>query len=439
MDLHALALPPGDAGLPLVGEALRFARDPFAFAVDRAARHGGVVRSRILDQDLALLSGPDTAAAFLDEENVQRAGGLPPHAAALFGEGVVNQLDGDAHRVRKQHLMRAVDLPALAAYLPDIRAILRERLARWQAAGEVRLQDEAILATLALTMGNFAGERLDDAALGRLAQGYADFARALIGLPLALPGTPLHRARRFTAERHAHFAGLAAARRLAPGIDAVSRLVASEVEGNALSDAEIGRELQHLVFAASGLWGWFCLATRLLAEDAALRGRLQAAVASLPDAPSARQYGELADLDAFVREVKRLGLVIPITAFGVARRDFEVAGHRVPKGWLVTWSTLASHTVPGLSPYSDPDRVDLDRYAAPRLEGAGPHGFAPQGPGDAHRSHRCAGVEYSSLVMQVFAVELLRGPAPSLPAQDFTQDRSGLPATWRSGLRVRFG
>jgi hypothetical protein len=27
----------------------------------------------------------------------------------------------------------------------------------------------------------------------------------------------------------------------------------------------------------------------------------------------------------------------------------------------------------------------------------------------------------------------------SLPAQDLTQDMSGIPARWRGGLRVRFG
>jgi fatty-acid peroxygenase len=138
-----------------------------------------------------------------------------------------------------------------------------------------------------------------------------------------------------------------------------------------------------------------------------------------------------------VREVKRLALVIPMTAVGIAKRDFAVAGRRVPQGWLVLWATLASHGTPGIAPYTAPERFDPGRYA--RGEGAAAHHFAPQGPGEALTSHRCGGVEYSTLVLLQFFTELLRAPVLSLPAQDLTQDMSGIPARWRGGLRVRFG
>jgi fatty-acid peroxygenase len=114
-----------------------------------------------------------------------------------------------------------------------------------------------------------------------------------------------------------------------------------------------------------------------------------------------------------------------------------VAGRRVPKGWLVVWSTCASHVSPGLAPYASPERFDPSRYA--RGEGSAAHHFAPQGPGEALSSHRCGGVEYSTLVLLQFFTELLRAPAISLPEQDLTMDMSRIPANWRSGLRVRFG
>ena len=439
MDPHDAPLPPGSKGLPLVGEALYFARDAYGFVSGRAAEHGTVVRSRLLDKDFAILSGPSAAAAFLDEANIQRAGGLPGHAAGLFGDGVVNQIDGEAHRTRKRHLMRAVDHPALAHYLPTLRQALRGRMARWHQQGEVRLQDETILATLELTLGNFAGVAESDETLRSFAAGYSDFAKALVGLPLALPGTPLKRARIFTMAMRERFAQIAAARRVTPTDDGISRLVASEVDGDRLRDEDIGKEVQHLIFAASGLWSWFCLGTQLLCEDPALRDRLQAAIADLPADPTGRQYSEVPDLLHFIQEVKRVGLIIPITALGLARRDFEVDGHRIPKGWLVTWSTHASHVVGRTSTYTDPARIDLDRYDAPRSEASQPHSFAPQGPGEALTSHRCAGVEYSTLVMQVFFVELLRGPAFRLPPQDLELDHSSLPAKWKDGLRVQLG
>ena len=433
----ALPLPPGSSGWPIVGEALAFGSNPFDFLSERVTRHGAVARSRLLDKDMAILAGPEAAAAFIDEANVRRAGGLPPHAAALFGSGVVNQIDGPTHRRRKRHLMRALDAEALAHYQPDIRTRVRQRIAGWAAPGEVGLQEETIALTLELTLANFTGQSDDAAGLARRAGGFADFGRALLGLPLAIPGTPLARARAFPAATLAEFAQVADARRAAPTGDGASRLVASEVDGERLATADVARELMHLMFAANGMWGWFCRGAKALADDPALAARLRACAAALPADPSPRELVEAAELGDFVRELKRLAFVIPLTAIGIAERDFAVAGRRVPKGWLVLWATYASHTCANVAPYSSPERFDPTRYA--RGEGAATHHFAPQGPGEALTSHRCGGVEYSTLVLLQFFVELLRAPAISLPAQDLSLDMSRIPASWRSGLRVRFG
>ncbi|MBA2665213.1 MAG: cytochrome P450 [Bradymonadaceae bacterium] len=437
MVIDTLPLPPGSTGWPLVGEALALTANPFKFMGDRATRHGVVTRSRLMNKDLAILAGPEAAAIFLDEANIRRAGGLPPHAADLFGAGVVNQIDGDEHRRRKRHLMHTVDAEALAHYLPVIRRHVRARVAQWSKAGEIKLQDACIVLTQELIFANFAGLEPDEATLLRYARGYADFGKALFGLPLALPGTPLARARAFSQEMRQTFSQVVEARRTAPTGDGVSRLVASEVDGEHLATQDIARELQHLMFAASGLSAWFCYGAQALAQDDTLADRLRAVVSQLGADPSGRELLESPELVAFVREVKRLALLIPITAIGVARQDFAVAGHRIPKGWLVLWSTYASHTSANVAPYASAERFDPSRYE--RGEGEAPHHFAPQGPGEALTSHRCAGVEYSTLVLLQFFVELLRAPRLTLPAQDLSIDMSQLPASWRSGLRVRFG
>lgn len=437
MPVDSLPLPPGSTGWPLVGEALKLGANSFAFMGERTTQHGAVARSRLMNKDLAILAGPNTADAFLDESNVQRAGGLPPHAAALFGSGVVNQIDGDAHRRRKQHLMRALDAVALASYLPEIRSSIRARVHAWTAAGEVRLQDECIALTLEMIFANFAGIHPDADALKRYAQGMNDFGRALFGLPLALPGTPLARARVFVTETRALLTQIIESRRTNGTTDAISRLIASDVEGERLSTEDIAKEVLHLTFAASGLWAWMCFGAQTLASNAALESRLRAVVATLPADPSGRQLFETEALNAFVHEVKRLGLIIPITAVGVARRDFEVGGYRVPKGWLVLWTTYGSHHSAGVAPYSAPETFDIDRYA--RGEGTERHHFAPQGPGEALTSHRCGGVEYSTLALSQFFVELLRAPKLRVVPQDLTMDMSRLPASWKDGLRVRFG
>ena len=138
-----------------------------------------------------------------------------------------------------------------------------------------------------------------------------------------------------------------------------------------------------------------------------------------------------------MREVKRTGRIIPFTAFGVAQRDFEVGGFTVPEGAAVAWTTVASHTEPKVAPYADAGRFDPSRFA--RGEGSAPHTFAPQGPGEAYTSHRCAGVEYSAVVLQVFFSELLRGGSFHLPGPAPELVTKGIPATFAGGLTVTFG
>ena len=54
-------LPPGSNGLPLLGETLAFANNPFAFIHQRRARFGDVFRTSILGSPTVFFVGPKLA------------------------------------------------------------------------------------------------------------------------------------------------------------------------------------------------------------------------------------------------------------------------------------------------------------------------------------------------------------------------------------------
>ncbi|HEX3578414.1 MAG TPA: hypothetical protein VHY33_07610 [Thermoanaerobaculia bacterium] len=77
--------PPGRNGLPLLGETLSFAKNPFRFIEERLAANDRIFRSHVLGRKAAVMAGPEAAGAFIDPNVIMREGAMPPHVQELFG------------------------------------------------------------------------------------------------------------------------------------------------------------------------------------------------------------------------------------------------------------------------------------------------------------------------------------------------------------------
>src|SRR5258705_6865629 len=129
-------LPPGNDGLPLLGETLAFAKNPFRFIEERLALHGRVFRSNVLGRKTAVVAGADAAGRFIDSNIVMREGSMPPHVQELFGGRSLPLLDGEVHRGRKSVVLQAFTRAALASYLPVIQSTVERYFKEWTHAGE---------------------------------------------------------------------------------------------------------------------------------------------------------------------------------------------------------------------------------------------------------------------------------------------------------------
>src|SRR4051812_10976905 len=134
--------PPGRDRLPLVGETLSFAKNPFRFIEERLATHGRIFRSNVLGRKTAIVAGPEAAGRFIDPSVVMREGSMPPHVQELFGGRSLPLLDGDVHRARKTAVVAALNRAALTDYLPVIQQTTESYFRRWLHAGEIRWLDE---------------------------------------------------------------------------------------------------------------------------------------------------------------------------------------------------------------------------------------------------------------------------------------------------------
>src|SRR3954449_4214019 len=112
--------PPGRNGLPLLGETLSFAKNPFRFIEERLSAHGRIFRSNVLGRKAAIVAGPEAAGAFIDPNVIMREGAMPPHVQELFGGRSLPLLDGEVHSARKKLVNQAFNRAAMSAYLPIV-------------------------------------------------------------------------------------------------------------------------------------------------------------------------------------------------------------------------------------------------------------------------------------------------------------------------------
>ena len=429
--------PPGTSGPPLIGETVTMLRNPFAFIARRLRQYGPVFRANVLGRDTIFMEGPEAWVAFLDPANVTRARGRIASVRRLFGGSNLNSLDGAEHRLRKGLLLQAFSNDALTSYLPIMQQWIDTTLRRWAAAGEVRGIDElrglAIEVLCANIAGLVPGPRLD-----RLRQLYGVLLPGMAALPVPLPWTRYGRALRALTAIVAALDEIVQEHRQRPTADGLSRMLAARgPQGEAFSDAEARQELHHIVVAGYIVHGVLAGMMLLLARHSAVRARLEAEIRGVaPSGPlSVDQFARMPILGQVVMEVKRVTPILP-AVFGEARRPFTYHGQTVPQGWRVGVAIRATNLDPAT--WSDAGRFDPDRFAPDRAEQTRhPYAFAPQGAGPAETTHRCAGLDYTTYVLSVFTILLLRGYTWELPPQNFTLDWRIEPPAPRDGLRVR--
>jgi cytochrome P450 len=419
--------------MPLLGETLAFAKNPFGFIEARLSAHGRIFRTNVLGRETVVVAGPEAAGRFIDGSVVMREGAMPPHVQELFGGRSLPLLDGEVHKARKSVINQGFGRAALAAYLPIIQQSVERYFAAWAGAGEIRWLDElkrlSIEVICTTVLGMQPGEEMD-----KLRRDYDVLTGGFATLPINLPGTRYRKALQARDRILAVLRRLVRERRAAPADDGLSRILAAA--GTTVADDDVALEAHHIVIAGFIVYAELGAIVRHLTEHPDVRARLAAEIAGRAPA-AALTLETLAGMPyllQFVNEVKRL---CPIVAavFGKSKQPFEFDGVAVPAGWMVMWAVTPSHV--GQSLYSDPQRFDPDRFSPERGEETRhEHAFAPQGAGPA-TGHRCPGLDFATYFMEVFTVVLLRGHTWELPPQNFDFDYSKTPPEMKDGLRAR--
>ena len=242
-------LPPGDLGLPIIGETLDFFRDP-QFAQKRHNRYGSLFKTRLLGKNTIFVKGAEATRFVLMHENQYFVVGWPPSVKALLGPLSLALQQGGIHIQRRKLMAQAFQPRALESYVPTIEAISDQYFRSWVDQGFLTWYPELRKYTFDIACKLFVG--LDQGSQTNLGNWFETWCEGLFSIPLQLPWTRFGKAWKSRTLLLEELERLIHERQQSeePGEDALGILLqAKDENGQSLSSEELKDQILLLLFA----------------------------------------------------------------------------------------------------------------------------------------------------------------------------------------------
>ena len=433
--IDSLPEPPGDSGLPLIGETLSFFTDP-DFNRKKIEKYGKIYQTNVFGNPTAIFIGADANTFLFRNENKYVASTWPKSTRILLGKESLAVNSGNFHTSRRKLLYQAFQPRALSSYIPTMEQITDAYLQKWSQMSELTWYPEIRDYTFDIASNLFVST--DGGSKTPVGKNFETWCAGLFTLPISLPWTKFGKALKARKKLLKNIEQIIVKRQQSEdaGEDALGLLIeAKDDEGNSLSTEELKDQILLLLFAGhetlTSAIASFCLLT---AQHPEVIQRLRDEQDSLniTGTPTLENFKEMTYLDMVLKEVMRL--VPPVGGgFRKAIDTFEFAGYRIPQGWTIQYQIAQTHQDEDLYPESD--RFDPERFARDNaVDKQASFGYIPFGGG----LRECLGKEFARLEMRLFASKLLKNYQWEL-IPDQNLDLITVPSPRpRDGLKVKF-
>lgn len=389
-------------------------RDGYRFVSKRCEHHGSdVFRTRLFLQNMVCMRGEAAARVFYDTDLVGRSGALPSRLRrTLWGEGSVQELDGEAHRARKQMFLSVLSPERVHDLVVLFERKWRETSDEWGRPGGVVLFDEAV-ELLFRSACEWSGV---DIKQWEVEDRCSDLVAMIEGAGAV---GPRHWQGRRARGRMEHWMAQKVERtRLGERDEEDERAMQvfswyKDSDGTLPEKRVVAVELLNLLLGIVAVSYYVVLCARSLDAHPEWRRRLQ--------------QGAEGDMERFVGEVRRFYPLFPFV-MGVVRQDFEWHGYWFQRGQRLMLDLYGTNHHP--DSWGAPDKFHPDRF---RDHEEDAFDFIPQGGGTPEASHRCAG-EPATVELMKAAVRMLVAMEYSVPRQDLGVDLSCIPMNVTSGF-----
>ncbi|WP_249010479.1 cytochrome P450 [Conexibacter sp. DBS9H8] len=431
-------LPPGELSFSL-RRGRRMLEDPLGLLLHCHRRYGPVFSLRLLTLPTVWMIGAE-ANHFLTvsgRDHVSWRDGLMGEMIPLIGDGLLTT-DGEAHDRARRLIQPVFSRRALEGQITlMVQEVDAALAALGPTPGTVDIYAWTRRLALGIALRGLFGLPADAARRERLGDsfeaGLGFFYHQQWTQMLRGPGSPWAR---MVAQRRRLVAlideEIARRRREgAAGEDVLSRLIAAgEAGADRLSDTEICDQVLTLLFAGHDTTT--STVSFLLYELARHPRELEHLLAEIDGAPCGPEalFDGLPHLEAVLAETLRL---YPAAWWGPrrVRTSFDFAGHTVPAGAMVQYSSWVTHRLPELFP--DPEAFLPDRFLSGAVAALPVGAYAPFGAGP----RICVGKRFGELEIKVILLRLLARYRPELAAGYRLGIRQAPTLSPREGMPVR--
>jgi fatty-acid peroxygenase len=403
-----------------VDHTLSFLREGYDFMPRRFERLGtDIFEARLGLRKTVCVRGREAAEVFYDRDRFRRRDAAPGRVSrTLFGRGGVQGLDGAAHRHRKAMLMAVMSEASIERMVELFETHWRRAIGAWVAASRVEL----LLASreiLCRTVCDWAAVPLGEDEVGHRAEQLA----RLFEAPAAV-GPRYWKGRVARKRANAWIADIVEQVRsgeLEVPEGSPAHLVSFFQEDGELLEPRVAAvELVNLLRPTVAIERYITFTAMALHQHARI-------LAALDPEWDPEDSG---DAESFVQEVRRVYPFFPAVGARV-RMPFEWRGHRFEEGRLVLLDLYGTNHDRRL--WEEPESFRPRRFRDREIS---PFSLIPQGGGDHHGNHRCAGEWLTIAVMRSALRLLTREMTYRVPDQDLTIDHSRMPARPASGFVI---
>ena len=408
-------LPPGEMRFSLA-RTHRLQRDTLRMMLELHEQYGPVFTVRAFHRPLVVLLGAEAnhfVTVSAADKFSWRKGLYGEYLAPLIGDGLITT-DDQYHDRARRIMMPAFHRQRLDAALAMMLEEAESAIARWREGDSVDLYQWVRDLAMGIAMRAVVGLDPREGGVGHeaavLFERVLAYTNAEVWATLLRgPGTPWARMQAARRDLDRIIYAEIGRRRAAGGggEDILSMLIEARDEGApaGFTDAELRDQLMHMLFGGHDTSSsTLAFLMYELARHPAARDRVVAEQNAVLGgrAPTVDELMTgLPELRMAVEETLRL---YPPVWFGprLAVAPFEFAGHRIPAGTHLMYSSWVTHHLPEVFP--DPEAFVPERFAPEARRSIPRGGYLPFGGGP----RVCIGKRFGQLVVEAVATTLLQ-------------------------------